>query len=116
MSPRVAVASKLRRSRFDLHFAGQWMKTKVAAPDRQASPLPMREDLNLCAVSGMMPAVRTIHPTVQAPTQTVDAQLLIALIKTRKPDLTSIGATIAGGVFQVQDLWGCCDQHTASPG
>ncbi len=61
-------------------------------------------------------AVGTVDPIVGAPGQTIDAQLLVAWIKTGEQHVAPVGLAVAVGVLKQQDVGRGGDQQSAADG
>src|SRR5207244_2808650 len=59
--------------------------------------------------------VRAVNPVVEAPKQSIDAQLLVALGETREQHASFVRATVAVGVLEKQNVRRGGDEDAAIP-
>src|SRR5882724_9470947 len=88
------------------------MKPKILPAQRDRPAAGCARTLDFPVAS----AVGAINPIINAPKQSVHAQLLVALTKASQQNPPFVGTSIAIIVFQEQDIGRSRDQHTAVPG
>ncbi len=98
IAPCVAVASELCGARFRSELPRVGAEAKVTAPDREPLSGSPASDFGAAAVTGVVPAVGTVHPTVEPPPKAVDAELLVAFMKSLDQHLANVGPAVPVGI------------------
>src|SRR5437868_2604038 len=106
VAPVVMPHAELGMARDGFKLFGLRAKTKIVTANGTGSGVIGPAHLTLAA------AIGSVEPIVQAPEQTVDTKLLIALCKTAQDFFTNIGNPISIRIGQEPDVWRSRHQQT----